>query len=83
MNRTHVLYVSIGGAIIIIILGVLFWITQITIQYYLFGSNKRRVHDACSELQKFIEDVKAQNTNADQYLIKAAENIKRINKCKT
>lgn len=25
----------------------------------------------------------AQNTNADQYLIEAAENIKRINKCKT
>jgi hypothetical protein len=40
------------------------------------------VHDACSELQKFIDDVEAQNTNADQYLIEAAENIKRINKCK-
>jgi hypothetical protein len=40
MNRTHVLYVSTaGGAIIIIILGALFF-TQITIQYYLFGSNK-------------------------------------------
>ena len=40
------------------------------------------VHDACSELQKFIDDVEAQNTNADQCLIEAAENIKRINKCK-
>jgi hypothetical protein len=31
---------------------------------------------------KFIDDVEAQNTNADQYLKEAAENIKRINKCK-
>jgi hypothetical protein len=40
------------------------------------------VHDACSELE-FIDDVEAQNTNADQYFIEAAENVKRINKCKT
>ena len=35
--------------------------------------------DACNELQKLIEDIKAVNTNEDQYLIEAAENI--IKKC--
>ena len=33
------------------------------------------VDDACNELQKLIEDIKAVNTNEDQYLIGAAENI--------
>jgi NTE family protein len=35
--------------------------------------------DACNELQKLIEDIKAVNTNEDQYVIEAAENI--IKKC--
>ena len=33
------------------------------------------VDGACNELQKLIEDIKAVNTNEDQYLIGAAENI--------
>jgi predicted acylesterase/phospholipase RssA len=33
------------------------------------------VDDACNELQRLIEDIKAVNTNEDQYLIGAAENI--------
>jgi NTE family protein len=39
------------------------------------------VDDACNELQKLIEDIKAVNTDEDQYLIEAAGNI-IINECK-
>jgi NTE family protein len=37
------------------------------------------VDDACNELQKLIEDIKAQNTEEDQYLIEAAKNIIKTN----
>jgi predicted acylesterase/phospholipase RssA len=37
--------------------------------------HNNNVDNACNELEKLIEDIKAVNTNEDQYLIEAAENI--------